>query len=220
MSAAQLTSLQRGRSRRIDRHQAGLTLIELMVGIAIGLLLIGGATTLFLSNLDSSRRLLLEARLNQNVRAAAELITRDLRRAGYWNEAVDNVRMNTENPMGGVVQAGNSVQYTFSAPTGSSGTVKFLLQDSKLGMDVGGGAQDLTDPAVAKVTRFAIHPSINENKVRNPVVASSGSADKCVFVRRYDITIEAEAPSDASIKRVIKTAARVRNDHVTSCLSP
>ncbi len=40
------------------RSQVGLTLVELLVGIAIGLLLIVGATSLFLSNLDASRRLL------------------------------------------------------------------------------------------------------------------------------------------------------------------
>ena len=73
---------------RTTAAQRGLSMVELMVGIALGMFLVAGASTLFVNHLDNSRRLLLEARLNQDLRATADLITRDLRRAGYWGNAL------------------------------------------------------------------------------------------------------------------------------------
>lgn len=52
-------------------RQRGLSLIELLVGCTVGLLIAGGATKLFVEHLRDSRRLLLEARLHQDLRATA-----------------------------------------------------------------------------------------------------------------------------------------------------
>lgn len=73
--------------RSIARRQRGLSIIEMMVGIAVGLFIVGGAIKLFVDNLSNNRRLLLETRVNQDLRAASDLIVRDLRRAGYWRNA-------------------------------------------------------------------------------------------------------------------------------------
>jgi prepilin peptidase dependent protein B len=69
------------------RAQRGLSIVELMVGVAVGLFVVGGAAKLFVDNLSNNRRLLVETRINQDLRAAADLIARDLRRAGYWRNA-------------------------------------------------------------------------------------------------------------------------------------
>lgn len=65
----------------------GLSIVEFMVGVAVGLFVVGGATKLFVDYLGNNRRLLLETRVNQDLRAAADLIARDLRRGGYWRNA-------------------------------------------------------------------------------------------------------------------------------------
>ena len=66
------------------RRQRGLSIVELLIASALRLFLVGGAITLFIGNLTNSRQMLLDARINQDLRAAADLIARDLRRAGYW----------------------------------------------------------------------------------------------------------------------------------------
>lgn len=71
--------------------QRGLSIIEFMVGVAVGLFVVGGATKLFVDFLGNNRRLLLETRVNQDLRAAADLIARDLRRGGYWRNALAGV---------------------------------------------------------------------------------------------------------------------------------
>lgn len=73
--------------------QRGLSLIELMVGTAIGLLIASSAATLFMAQLGSVRRLLLEARVHQDLRSAADLMTRDLRRASHWGHALGGVTL-------------------------------------------------------------------------------------------------------------------------------
>jgi prepilin peptidase dependent protein B len=65
------------------RRQRGLSIIELMVGVAIGMFIIGGAIKLFVDMFGNNRRLLIETRVNQDLRATADIIARDLRRAGY-----------------------------------------------------------------------------------------------------------------------------------------
>ena len=69
---------------RLDR---GLSIVELMVGITIGLFIVAGATLMLTTQLGDNRRLLLEAQVQQDMRAAADMITRDIRRAGYWAQS-------------------------------------------------------------------------------------------------------------------------------------
>jgi type IV pilus assembly protein PilW len=71
----------------VHATQHGLSIVELMIGIAIGLFILAGATLVLTTQLGDNRRLLLEAQVQQDLRAAAELISRDIRRAGYWGQA-------------------------------------------------------------------------------------------------------------------------------------
>ena len=72
------------------RHR-GLSIVELMIGIAIGLFIVAGATLMLTTQLGDNRRLLLEAQVQQDMRAAADMISRDIRRAGYWAQSYRQV---------------------------------------------------------------------------------------------------------------------------------
>jgi prepilin peptidase dependent protein B len=78
---------------RRARRAAGLgvSIVELMVGITISLFILAGATLVLTTQLDNNRRLLLEAQLQQDLRTTADMIARDVRRAGYWGKAYCNV---------------------------------------------------------------------------------------------------------------------------------
>lgn len=73
------------------RAARGLSIVELMVGITISLFILAGATLVLTTQLDNNRRLLLEAQLQQDLRTAADMISRDVRRAGYWGRSYCNV---------------------------------------------------------------------------------------------------------------------------------
>ena len=74
-----------------QRRQRGLSIVELMVGVAIGLFVVAAASMLVVTQLSDNRRLTLETQVQQDLRATADIITRELRRAGHWGKARDGV---------------------------------------------------------------------------------------------------------------------------------
>jgi prepilin-type N-terminal cleavage/methylation domain-containing protein len=67
---------------RTAKSQHGFTLLELMVASAIGLVLILAATSLFKMGMDATFTVTQRAETQQNMRAAVELITKDISLAG------------------------------------------------------------------------------------------------------------------------------------------
>lgn len=77
---------------RLGRAPAhGLSIVELMIGITISLFILAGATMVLTSQLGDNRRLLLEAQMQQDLRTAADMVSRDIRRAGYWGQAYRSI---------------------------------------------------------------------------------------------------------------------------------
>lgn len=72
------------------RSQVGFSLIELMIAMVIGLLVVGGAVGIFLSNRQVSRATEGVGRLQESARVAFELMSRDLREAA-GNPCVNNL---------------------------------------------------------------------------------------------------------------------------------
>ncbi|MDT8998723.1 prepilin-type N-terminal cleavage/methylation domain-containing protein [Paucibacter sp. APW11] len=70
--------------RGARRRQAGLSLVEMMVGITVGLVVTAAAASMMLSQMTETRRLLQETELQQDLRAITELIRRETQHAGYW----------------------------------------------------------------------------------------------------------------------------------------
>ncbi len=64
--------------------QQGLTLIEIMIALAIGSVLIAGAGKIFISSKRNVEAQLNLQQIQENARYALDLISRDLRRAGYF----------------------------------------------------------------------------------------------------------------------------------------
>jgi type IV pilus assembly protein PilW len=77
------------------RPARGLSIIELLIGIAIGLFVLAGATMVASNQLTDNRRLLLETQIQQDLRAAMDIIARDLRRGGFWDNAYTSVAPST-----------------------------------------------------------------------------------------------------------------------------
>ena len=63
-------------------RQSGLSLVEMMIGLVLGLVLMGGVLNIFLSNRQAFRVTENLARLQENGRSAYEMLMRDIREAG------------------------------------------------------------------------------------------------------------------------------------------
>jgi type IV pilus assembly protein PilW len=155
--------------------QRGMSVIELLVGVAVGLIVLAGAVKLMSDTLGSNRRLLLETRVNQDLRAAADLIVRDLRRAGYWNNAVSGMFSTTgstapaPNPHRQIDLASNVIKYSLALDSddtvGATEWAGYRLNEGVLeflgSRDDAGDTeqwQPLTDPKVVRVTTLTISP--------------------------------------------------------------
>ncbi len=230
-----------GRQRRAPRR--GLSIVELMIGITIGLFILAGATVVMTSQIGDTRRLLLEAQVQQDVRATADLVARDLRRAAYWAQAWRNVwpaslPLALTNPY--------TTMTPDTAPAGTGSLVYDRSMDEADGANIGtdnnlvdntdrtgfrynatartiemlvsiGNWQTLTDPNVLEVTAFNI--VLNSRNLAVPC------ADQCPVlgptncplvqvVRDASVVISARAVHDQSVRRSVRTNLRLRNDIV------
>lgn len=66
-------------------RQAGLTLLELMISLGLGLILLTGIGTIYVGSNQTYRVQEQNARIQESGRYALDLIGRSVRQAGYWN---------------------------------------------------------------------------------------------------------------------------------------
>jgi prepilin-type N-terminal cleavage/methylation domain-containing protein len=210
--------------------QRGLSLVEMMVGLAVGLLVVAGATMVVTTQLGDNRRLMLETQLQQDLRASADIITRDLRRAGAWT---DTARISLWTPAGpptanpytvatpasGVTAS--EVSYGYYRNASSPTDYGFKLEGGVLKSLLGGTWQDLTDVRVMTVTTFNVTARdgpAQQTPCPKPCDPPAPTATSCwptVTVRDFVINIAAQSVADPAVRRSLSTSVRVRNDVVT-----
>lgn len=71
----------------LTTRQRGLSLVELLVGVAIALVLIAGASVVYVNSLRATTTSSAVSRVNQDLRAIMSIIENDLHRAGFWAQA-------------------------------------------------------------------------------------------------------------------------------------
>lgn len=96
----------------MSAHEKGLTLVELLVALAIGLVLLGGVYQVFVSSTTAYRKNEQFARLQENARFAMEILGRDLRTAGYTG---------CSNQTGTMVNTLNDTSFLFDFNIGLQG---------------------------------------------------------------------------------------------------
>jgi prepilin peptidase dependent protein B len=230
-----LNRLPRTRTPSGRRRSAGMSIIELLIGLAIGLFILSGATAMFVTNVTNSRQLLIEARVNQELRSAMDLIARDLRRGAYWGNSLlgttttGSTGAAQANPYRSVVVNGSTeITYAYSrdatednaltANTEQFG-IKLDTTSQAIQMRVGAGYQDLTNTDVVLVPSngLVITPSVTAIDIRAACAKTctdTVTTPTCprVLVRTYNVTLRGTARSDSSITRELKSQVRVRND--------
>lgn len=207
----------------------GLSLVELMVGIAIGLFIVASASLVVSTQLSDNRRLLLEVQVQQDLRATAEIITREIRRAGGRENAAIGVWQSgvgvSSNPFSSITHENSNKEVRFDYERGTSlPQLGFRLDPARPVVQsfIGSGWQDLTDGNTLSVTAFTIAPV----SVPVPAIISiipcakacpAGAHDSCwprFTARSYVINITGQSSSDANVQRSIRSEVRVRNDQI------
>ena len=166
------------------RPTRGMSIVELMIGITIGLFILAGATLVVTGQLSEGRRLLTDTQIQQDLRAATDIIARDVRRAGYTGKAPLNIWPTTVadglvNPYADITPEGAaatvagdgvtlSLEYSISDAT-NPGDENNILDDYEMSgfrynpatktIEILLGRdnwQALTDPQTVLITKFKI----------------------------------------------------------------
>jgi prepilin peptidase dependent protein B len=215
------------------RLPRGLSIVELMVGVAVGLFVVAGASFVAVNQLGDNRRMTLETQVQQDLRAAADVVARDLRRSGYWGLSQSGAWYSggpalAANPYtgtspDGVEPAVQEVTFAYSRDAGENGILDaneqfgFKLDgDHVIKILVGGAWQSLTDPNVLKVTAFDVTLAMTTVQL-SCFKECAGGGTACwpqQDVRRFTVNIAGEAMFDPSVKRSVSNSVRLRNDAV------
>jgi prepilin-type N-terminal cleavage/methylation domain-containing protein len=208
-------------------HQRGLSLVELMVGVAIGLFILAAATLMVGNQLSDNRRLLLETQLQQDMRASLDIMTRQIRRAGGWdnNESLSLVAAEGSASQGSYIAdrkaieinpAGDEISIVYWLNRLDNGVWGFRLRGGVVQTRLArGGWQDLTDANVIRVTSLKFTPISSTSEAVTCHKLCPDGTTNCwprVSVRAFRINLQAEAVSDPQVKRQMQATARVRND--------
>lgn len=73
----------------IHKQQAGVTLVELMIGLLVGLIVVAGGISIFTASIRGQTDNINLTRLNQDMRAMMDIMVRDIRRAGFVTSSPD-----------------------------------------------------------------------------------------------------------------------------------
>lgn len=142
-------------------HNAGFSLVELLVSLATGLFLLAGVMGIFSATLSSQGSSLKATRLNQELRSALDLISRDLRRAGYWHMAVD-----AASPLGDLVLSSTHGSITAQTVDSMGNSVNGFTAFNNNGIN-GRGLLIISDYGIATISSSSnateVNASVEEN---------------------------------------------------------
>jgi type IV pilus assembly protein PilW len=183
------------------RRQAGVTLVELMVSMTIGLILIAGLGSIYLAASNVFRSLEASARLQENVRYAFERITTDVRMAGYtgcsYTTVANVLNGNTAwnlnlfgRPLSGYEDTVDTFPADFSGSRARGDSLVLLRADNSREYIIEShntssatiklvGTHDLADGQIAVATdckHAAIFQVTNANVANSTLVHNTGTA--------------------------------------------
>lgn len=230
------------------RRMQGLSMVELLISVVLGLLVVAAGGTIAVATITSSRRGMVEARLEQDVRSALSVVERELRRAGYWSNAMHEGRKPdpnqaavTRNPHVPITVTGSKqVDYTYSSKVLDSDMIPTedfsirLLEDAQVGTgvlqirrDKQGSWEPLTDLETVRITAFNV--SLNTQQSRQLAASNDcctcpapAPAPQCrgTALRVYSIELTGVSRSDTSLRKTLATTVRVRNDQILDNVCP
>jgi prepilin peptidase dependent protein B len=219
---------------KISSKTKGFTLIELLVTLVINALIFIFLIGIFANNLTHYNLILNTNRLNQQLEEIMQIMTNDIRRAGYWANASSNIATNTNtNPFqsstGGTdIAVGGSPNtcITFTYDHNSNGSLpgtSTTSDDERYGYRLSGiyiqtrpwGAsfncsasasawENMND---ASITITALTFTLNSSTI------TTGPGAQGITERSVDITLTGQLTSNASIKKTMTQHVRINNDY-------
>lgn len=202
--------------------QRGLSLIELMVGLSLGLSVVALVLGTFADHLRQSRSLLAQARLRHDLQTVIDLIAQELRRSGF-SPAHATRSVTGSSPFSPIETSATGVIYHWDRNGNGSldedETLNFNWSQGRVRMRIGSGtSQELNDPNTVFVTRL----TVSAGSRYLPLAAQCRAAcmdtrHPCaeppkLAIRHINLSLEGRAGSGTGQVVRVDTSVRARND--------
>ena len=207
-------------------RERGITLIETLIALALGLLVLTGVLQLTNQLVAGNTAIIQVTRLEQDTRTVMDIIVQDLRRAGHFPEAGydlgDAHRFLQNQPAAPLIdgepmqsgRVGASIAYAYREADGKLIQARFS-HDAKAGtvqMHTGSASapETVTDPAFLTVTALSFEPTL--------VTAQSGTlaAEQAVV----EIRLSTRLKSDTTVERQLIDRVVLRNPGIRRTAPP
>jgi prepilin-type N-terminal cleavage/methylation domain-containing protein len=215
------------------RPATGFTIVELLVAMALSLV-IAVITTSFAGNVfKSNTQSIYMVQLSQEMRSAIQLISRDIRRSGYSDDALarylSSQAINSGVILGELDANGvaGCLQVSYKNLTGGSVNAVYRLRTisgvGRVAAHFGATASctteimdsgwaDITDPFLADVSALEFQRSASQTDIaENP---DTGNVIQ-VGIEAISIRISASLHSDDTVNRTITNRMQLRNQYLT-----
>ena len=222
---------------RKSKYNQGFTLIELLISMALSMLLIAGLVGIFSSTVRGSADSMKVVNLSQELRAVLEVVSGEIRRAGYWSAPV-NGNMNPHSVFRVDTTAGSEcILYSYDSNDGNdyrgfrirNNAIEWKRSNAQFACNAANW-QAITDNGVIQVTSFTLSSARSQC---NNVTSAARACDPCsaapapswiagdllVYIRLIDITLTASMVADNTVNLTLSDSVRVRNDEVGTAIT-
>lgn len=210
------------------RKQTGYTLIELMIGVLVGLIVVSGVSAAFLAVLRSSSNLVNSTALDTEVGSTLDIMVGEIRRAGYVSGAISSTNpyvlqsiADISTPT--VTPADSCLLYSYdvgeNGPSLSTASLKgFKLNGTQILMRQSASAVSSTASTSCSDGSWGVltsdRVSVTDLTFDLSCEAEDGGActNSGVNIRWVDITLVAESGNDSDVRTTINERVKVQNN--------
>ena len=169
---------------KLNKHQFGISMVEILVSLVISVFLLGGIIQIYVANKSTYGFINSISRIQENGRFAMDIMSQDLRMAGFWGCAVfdPNDTSNIVNNLDITSADYNPVIHDFVVATAIQGTENDGLNGSD-SITVRGSKPNQTNirEPYNNPTSNAVHVAISENVEAGDIVMVSNCRGADIF---------------------------------------
>lgn len=212
----------------------GFTLIEMLIALVLNIIVLTALVAIFIANLQHYRNSINNNRLQQTLQSAMDMMANDIRRAGYWANASNDLDLNQNNnpfmASGTDVNVGNTntcILFTYDHDkNGSLPSISTSYDDERYGyrlnnqvlqtrpwgasFNCGAAAnawENITDSTVVVITNLTF--------TLNTQTLTTGPGSAGIILRSVDISLTGQLAGDSTVTKTITQHVRIRNDKFT-----
>lgn len=211
--------------------QLGMTLIEVMISVTVGLFLLLGLTVFMSASLGSNVSITKTANLNQELRAIMTLMVRDIRRSGYWGSpsyvtgAISGIGFGSTfvNPFALDATTAGCILYAYDlnqdGVLDENEKFGFLLDNGAVLMRTGVGSSTWNCTLAASNAWGYLSDTISTNitglafvETDSASIFITGSSGPNIRTRQITISISGQLANDSSVRQTLTETVKLEND--------